>query len=516
MTTSRGIAITGGQPFGVAYLLDGAMHNNVYDNFNLPLPFPDALQEFRVETSSQNAQSGLHGGGTVSVVTKSRRPTSHGDVFEFARHHRFNATSPFAGIDRATGKRLSDGLVRNQFGGTLGGPIVRDRLFFFGAYQGTRATQTPADIVTFVPTAAMLAGDFTQAASAACVARGNIALAPPFVGNRIDPAQFSPAAVRVARQLPTTSDPCGRITYSRPTKPREGQTIGKVDWQITQNHSLFGRYLGSTTFWDPSYANTGNVLATSLGGRDSDVHSLAVGETMVLSDTMVNNIRLTVNRTNVHRTHAEFFGPEDVGVKSYSYKPDYMLIQLTGAFMLGMGTETDSWYRPHTYAISDDLTMVRGNHQWGLGGAVSFSDWTTESNVRSPGQFSFDGSATGLSLADFMLGRVFEFRQSTPFRQDITQKYFGVYAQDTWRLSSKRDGELRRAVGAVVPTAAPEQRHLQLLDRPLSRRPAKPGVPAGASGIHLPRRRRLPGEGGHAPGVGERVAARWRRVGSTW
>ena len=192
MTTSRGIAITGGQPFGVAYLLDGAMHNNVYDNFNLPLPFPDALQEFRVETSSQNAQSGLHGGGTVSVVTKSGTNLLHGDVFEFARHHRFNATSPFAGIDRATGKRLSDGLVRNQFGGTLGGPIVRDRLFFFGAYQGTRATQTPADIVTFVPTAAMLAGDFTQVASAACVARGNITLASPFVGNRIDPVAVQP------------------------------------------------------------------------------------------------------------------------------------------------------------------------------------------------------------------------------------------------------------------------------------------------------------------------------------
>ena len=172
MTTSRGIAIAGGQSFGVAYLLDGATHNNVFDGFNMPLPFPDALQEFRVETSSQNAQNGIHAGGTVSVVTKSGTNALHGDIFEFARHHRFNATSPFAGIDPATGKRLGDGLVRNQFGGTLGGPVVRDKLFFFGAYQGTRATQTPADSVAFVPTAAMFAGDFTQVASAACNARG--------------------------------------------------------------------------------------------------------------------------------------------------------------------------------------------------------------------------------------------------------------------------------------------------------------------------------------------------------
>jgi hypothetical protein len=99
MTSSRGIAISGGQPFGVAYLLDGALHNNAYDGFNMPLPFPDALQEFKVETSTQNAQNGVHAGGTVSLVTKSGTNLLHGDVFEFARHHRFNAASPFAGLD---------------------------------------------------------------------------------------------------------------------------------------------------------------------------------------------------------------------------------------------------------------------------------------------------------------------------------------------------------------------------------------------------------------------------------
>ena len=111
MTTSRGIAITGGQPFAVSYLLDGAMHNNVLDGLNLPLPFPDALQEFSVETSSQNAQNGRQGSGTVNVVTKAGTNLLHGDLFEFHRHHRFNSTAPFAGVDRATGKRRSDGRV---------------------------------------------------------------------------------------------------------------------------------------------------------------------------------------------------------------------------------------------------------------------------------------------------------------------------------------------------------------------------------------------------------------------
>ena len=438
LTGSRAISIAGGQSFGVAYLLDGALHNNVYDGVNLPLPFPDAMQEFKVETSSQNAQNGYKAGGTVGVATKSGTNVFHGDAFEFARHHRFNATSPFAAINRATGKRSDDGLVRNQFGGVLGGPIVRDKMFFFVAYQGTRATQIPADIVTFIPTAAMLAGDFSTVASAQCRAQGNLVLpaALGFVNNRISPALMSPAAVKIANMLPTTSDPCGQISYSRPIKPRETQPIAKVDWQATQNHLLFARYMRSTTFWDPAFKNAnGNILAATLGGRDNEQNSLAVGDTWVMSNSMVNNLRLSLNRTSVVRTHADLFGPEDVGVKMYSHIPHYMNITITGAFSINTGTETFSFYKPNTYGVSDDLTIVRGAHQFGIGGALSLSDWKTESNVRSMGPISFNGGATGLPLGDFLLGRMFEFRESTPFRQDITQPYGALYAQDTWRVS---------------------------------------------------------------------------------
>jgi hypothetical protein len=439
LTQSRGIAVAGGQQFGVQYQLDGAPHNNWYDGVNLPLPFPDAMQEFSVETSSQNAQNGVKAGGTVSVATKAGTNRFHGDVFEFARHHRFNATAPFAAISPVTGERASDGLVRNQFGGVLGGPIVPNKIFFFGAYQGTRATQTPADIVTFIPTAAMINGDFSAVASAQCRAQGNLTLpaALGFANNRIDPALLSPAAVKIARMLPTTSDPCGQIAYSRPTRPRESQPIARIDWRLNDSHTLFARYMLSTTFWEPAFANAnGNILAATLGGRDNTQHSLAIGHTMVLSNTTVNNIRASVNRTSVVRTHSDLFGPEDVGIKMFTYIPDYMNITTTGAFSINTGTETFSFYKPNTYSISDDLTMVRGNHQYGIGGAVAMSDWQTESNVRSMGPISFSGGATGLPLADFLLGRVFEFREATPFRQDIKQPYFALYGQDTWRMSS--------------------------------------------------------------------------------
>ena len=199
-------AVAGGLPFGVAYLLDGATHNNPYDNLNMPLPFPDALQEFRVATSGLSADNGVHSGGSVSAVTKSGTNSFHGALFEFLRDKRFNAKAVFAPLG-PDGKKLDDGLRRNQFGGTIGGPIARNKLFFFGAYQGTLLDVTPADALTKVPTAAMLAGDFTAFASPACYRGRAVTLRPPFVNNQINPALYSPAAINIAKLLPATSDP---------------------------------------------------------------------------------------------------------------------------------------------------------------------------------------------------------------------------------------------------------------------------------------------------------------------
>jgi len=148
------IAVAGGQGFGVAYLLDGAMHNDPSTAAGLPLPFPDALQEFRLATSGLSADNGIHSGASVNAVTKSGTNRFRGNLFEFYRDKRFNATNHFAPIG-PDGRRLDDGLHRNQFGGTLGGPIVPNRLFFFGGYQRTQLRQQPNANVGYVPTPAM-------------------------------------------------------------------------------------------------------------------------------------------------------------------------------------------------------------------------------------------------------------------------------------------------------------------------------------------------------------------------
>jgi len=172
------ISVAGGPSFGTSYLLDGAMHNNPYDSNNLPLPFPDALQEFKVETGGLSAQNGLHSGAAVNAVTKSGTNEFHGSLFEFVRNYKFNARNYFAAS--------RDTLKRNQFGGTIGGPILRNKLFFFGALQSTITRQDPSDTISYVSTAQMLSGDFTTVTSPQCRTTGQLLLRDPFVNNKID------------------------------------------------------------------------------------------------------------------------------------------------------------------------------------------------------------------------------------------------------------------------------------------------------------------------------------------
>jgi len=434
MTGGVNISVAGGLNFGVAYTLDGAMHNDVNNNANLPMPFPDALQEFSVATSGLSAQNGMHAGASVNAVTKSGTNNLHGNAFEFMRDKRFNATDPFAAINPATGKRKDDGLVRHQFGGTLGGPIMRDKLFFFGGYQGTNVTQTPAANITYVPTAAMLAGDFTTFASAACQGR-DVALRGGFVNNRINPSAFSPAALNMAKRLPTTTDPCGQITYSIPNDSREGDGLGRIDYQLNANHSMFGRYLFKFAKKDPPYKTSQNVLTTTEQGINNLYQGVAVGDTVVFGSNAVQSFRVTYNRTRVTRSTEKWFSPKDIGSNVYTYNPGEMSFAVTGAFSIG-GVNSGI-FNTDSYQVSDDLTLVRGNHQLGVGFNVAYLTMDFLTNARVGGTWIVNGQAAGLGLADFLLGRVSSLEHGAANLLPMSMLYQGVYAQDTWRASSR-------------------------------------------------------------------------------
>jgi len=437
------ISVAGGLRTGTAYTLDGAMHTDMFDHLNLPFPFPDALQEFGVATSGLSAESGMFSGASVNAVTKSGTNALHGNAFNFVRDRRFNATSPFAAIGR-DGRRKDDGLNRNQFGGTLGGPLVRDKVFFFGGYQRTRARQVTADSVAFVPTPAMLAGDFTAVASPRCNGGHQVTLGAPFVNNRVAPSQLHPAAVRIATSgyIPASTDPCGEIRYSVPLDDNDEQFVARVDYQRGADLSIFGRYIDDFERRPGTLERTGNLLAIVNTNRPANfkhAQILAFGLTQVLSAGAVNALRATV--LNTHNTNnvppERFFDAPSLGINVYSYVPGVMAVNVSNAFAFSGGGSVGAENANRAYQLGDDLTLVRGRHQLAAGANVLRQQLDAVDNARAVGQFNFTGRATGLALADFVTGRMSGFIHGAPGILDNHQWYVGAYAADTWRATDR-------------------------------------------------------------------------------
>ena len=204
------ISISGQVPFGTDYSLDGAYHRNYLTGTYMPLAFPDAVQEFKVESSGQTAERGS--GSSVSVVTRSGTNEIHGDLFYFIRNDSLGSAREYFATKASTYKR-------NQFGGTIGGPIIKNRLFYFGGFQDSIRRENPGNSIATVPTPAMLAGDWTAFASAICNLGTARTLRAPFVNNQILPSQYAPPSVYIANRLldslkqdGITPDPCGHIT----------------------------------------------------------------------------------------------------------------------------------------------------------------------------------------------------------------------------------------------------------------------------------------------------------------
>jgi hypothetical protein len=413
-------SVAGGQSNGTAYFLDGSLFNNPWDNANMPFPFPDALQEFKVETSTLSASNGTHAGGTITAVTKSGTNGFHGDAFDFFRNGDMNARNFFA--------PTRDTLKRNQYGGTIGGPIKKDKIFFFFGYQGTRTRQDPASTNAFVPTPAMITGDFT-----ACPAAIPAALASQFTGGKIAPSLFDPAALKLAAALPATTGPCGNTSFGLVTKIDEGQYVSRVDYQLNQKESLFGRYTTTAYYRPPSYTFTpGNLLSTGQGGFDDRATSAIVGDTYLFSPTTVNTFRVAYDRISVHRENADSFSPCDLGVQMYcGYLPHQGYYAVTNDFTVGVSTGTHGVSHSNQYQLTNDVTLVRGKHQITLGGLGENYRMEFYGTVYAQNQFQF------ASLPAFLLGQFFTDAISTP--NDLIQgKYFVAgYAADTWKVTSK-------------------------------------------------------------------------------
>src|SRR5688572_3465711 len=211
------------------YVLDGGSNNDHYSNGPNPMPNPDALQEFSVQTNSFSAEYGRNVGAIVNAVTRAGANQYHGLGFGYFRHYKFNATNFFTpGVD--------DGLKRSQYGGTLGGPIVKSRTFFFGSYQGTNQNVRPTTRSSLVPTAAMRSGDF----SAISRQLRNPFTGEIFANNQIPTSLFSPAAVQILGDWlplpnPGPGDNPMTLRFQQPTEADDHQYLARVDHTFGNN-----------------------------------------------------------------------------------------------------------------------------------------------------------------------------------------------------------------------------------------------------------------------------------------
>ena len=419
------IAIAGSFQSATTYLLDGAMHNNTYDNNSLPQPFPDALQEFQVETGVRSARSGRNAGAQVSSVTKSGTNEINGNAFWFVRNDALNARSYFS--------KTNSSLKRNQFGGTIGGPIVENSLFFFAGYQGTTVRSDPGDEYAYLPTADMLKGDFTTFASKACMSKAQT-LGAPFVNNKVDPALFSPASLNLAGRLPATTDQqCGEQIFGMKKNQDEKQFVSRFDYQINDEQSLFGRIMWlNPDVVVPFSHDTSNILLTDFNGYDNWVAAYALGHTWLLGPSTINTIRLSANRWEAIRSKGSIFSVMDLGVKAYSYESDQTRVDVDDGFALGTNNGPTIG---NSFALSQELSMTKGDHQISLGGNLGYSMSFLRSNVRTSGNYTFNGRRTGAGLSDFLLGYVSQLQQTPPTNAVITQVHSGLFLTDVWRMT---------------------------------------------------------------------------------
>ncbi len=435
--SSQSIAIAGSAGNTTNYLLDGGDNNDSFTNVNMPFPFPDALAEFSVETSVLPARNGLHPGGVVNIVTKSGSNQWHGDVFEFVRNGDVNAINYFA--------VAQDSLKRNQFGGTFGGKIIANKLFFFGGVQETIVRQNPSGSSAFIPTEAALDGDFSALESATCQSSGKArtiddpATGQPLANDYISPTRFDPAAVAFMKYLPVSSaTSCGKISYGVPVIYDARQYVTREDWTISPRHSLYGRYL-QDNYDQPAPWNPANYLYTTTQGLSERAQTFVLGDTYSINANTLNSFHFTFGRKFIGRyPNSNGINLTTLGGQNMYIPPlaaDNLQIAVTGDFSTG-GSGYSKW-GVNSFQEADDIDIIRGRHQIAFGADLLRTQDNQNDQYNDSGTFSFNGQYSNDPLLDFLTGNMNNFTQTLPQDYSYRQTLIGLYGQDTIRLNRR-------------------------------------------------------------------------------
>lgn len=436
------IAIAGqpasGEPIGTEYTLDGANHVDFLTETTMPIAFPDAVQEFKVESSGETAQHGAT--ALIAVVTPSGTNAFHGDAFEFLRNSGFGSAREFFST-------TSSPYIRNQFGGTVGGPIKKNKIFFFAGLQGTTLRYNPDNSISTVPTQAMLQGNWTTFASPACNAGATKTLKAPFVNDQISPSLYNPVALYIVNKTLASlgglqPNQCGVITYNTPDDENDLQGVARGDYQISDKQTVFLRALDTHYHIANSFSITPNLLTAASTGLDQLGQDYAIGDTYIISSNLVQSFRAGYERTASNNIQNHSYSFCQAGAQNFwcGANPDELgAVNISGGFQAGgtNGATGAANYYMNSLSVNDDLSWIKGSHQMAFGFGFLHGEDSSFNDFAGAGQFTFSGSVTGTGMSDFFLGMPSTFMQGLPNTADSAQDFVNIYFADSWKITPR-------------------------------------------------------------------------------
>jgi hypothetical protein len=424
--------INGGGSNGVSYLLDGVDFNDPYINTNLPFPNPDAVQEFNVDTNNMSAAYGNATGGIVNVISKSGTDHIHGSAFEYLRNYALDASNYFA--------TSPDPLKQNQFGGSIGGPILKNRLFYFGSYQGTRTSTTNNGQVQFVPTLAERGGDFSDLLPATHLV--DPVTGTPFAGNQIPTSRLNSVANYFLQHIPLPNGPGRQLTFNgSPLVQNTNEYLVKVDYNVGKHH-VSGRYFESDfnvpIFSPPSM----NILeidtnpAQKLTLRNIGIVDLyTISPTFLLSSYFGYTNQIGKSLSNIPFNMAQAGVNIAEPPSSAGGVGPGLDFNVSGGFAIN-GSHYGNFTRGDQ-SLREVATLIRGKHALQFGGEALRIRTPMQNEYSQDGSFGFSNSLSGDNIADFMLGAVSTLNQGGGLYLDFTGINWSLFVQDDWRATSR-------------------------------------------------------------------------------
>jgi len=412
-----------------SFRLDGTNHTDSYFQQNQPFPFPDALQEFSIQTSNYSAAQGASAGAVVNAVTRSGTNNLHGGSFVYLRDRTFNSKNFFL--------PERDYLKRKQYGGYVGGPIALNKIFYFAGWQGTTINNVGGTLTQTIPTSAMRNGDFSGVATAIRDPLTGL----PFPGNQIPVGRFDPAALEVMKYMPNVAGGGNGVTLQIPRRigQDDNQLIFKVDNQLNQNNQVSVRYFFDHFTNDPTF-EVGNLLTyrqPTLGSRQR-IQNLVGQYQRTLSPTLLNEFRVGYNKFSSSRYPPTGVpSMQDLGVRLPIYPTDPSISEINAVGFFNIGDNLFASFPRHGIEFNDKMNWAKGRHQIQMGGEMAFQDVQIINEFRRAGHFQFTGAVTGNALADFVLGQINLFDQGTGEYKDYKVFYGSAFLQDDYRVSDR-------------------------------------------------------------------------------